>query len=458
VNGLSLLLVNGDSSLVKVLSRVLEDSDYRVLATEGPFPWESLLAHEDHSSRQKAVTANGDGFRVLQELIGQNACARLILVEVVRETAVDSIKELARRVTVRPTNGNGASPMSNEPSEILGASSFMRNVRKQVLTAAESELPVLITGETGTGKDLVARTIHRLSLRKGRPLIAHSCAVTPLGLFESCFFGHRRGAFTGASERSRGLLEEADGSHLFLDELETMPLEHQAKLLRVMEDGQVRPLGSAHSFKVSVRYLAATNCDPQRMMTQGTLRVDLYYRLRKIQIHLKPLRERREDIPVLIEHFLGPQASMLTAEAKGRLIAEEWPGNVRQLQSVLLSARDSVLASRDDRIAIEHLDLTPTAFECLATSTAPRYFVHGTKLAEVEREVILEALQESGGNQSAAARALGIQRRTLWAKLRRHAIEVQRGPLENDAGTQVRRIDAPSASKRHTAHKQNGAE
>lgn len=302
--------------------------------------------------------------------------------------------------------------------ELVGKSRSMVEVRHRVVLAARSDVPVLVTGETGTGKELVARAIHRHSKLASGPFIAHNCALALSELFESEFFGHRRGAFTGADRDHAGLLTRADGGVLFLDELETLDPANQAKLLRVMDDGQVRPVGSEKAHEVSIRYVAATNRDPVEMLRAGALREDLYYRLRGLEIRPPPLRERAEDIPLLVAHFLGPEGPGVSPDAMQALVAASWPGNVRQLENALRGARAAAGAAE---ITPRHLSLEGP--DGRGGSLAPGLPFQGvTTLVELERRAILDALRACDGNRSEAARRLGIDRSTLRRKLREYRL------------------------------------
>jgi len=307
--------------------------------------------------------------------------------------------------------------------ELIGESRAMVEVRHRVVMAARSDVPVLITGETGTGKELVSRAIHAHSKLSGGPFVAYNCAVVPRDLFESEFFGHRRGAFTGADRDHTGLLQQADEGVLFLDELETLALPHQAKLLRVIDDGEVRPVGDERSQRVSVRFLAATNRDSRQMIEQQTLREDLYYRLRGIEIRLPPLRERVEDIPLLADHFAGASSSGFTIAAREALARAPWPGNVRQLRNVVESARAS---AADHRIDVRHLALERPEHVRTESGAATDTVARGgaaLTLREAERQAIVQALESCGGNRSRAARALGIDHSTLRRKIQDYGVE-----------------------------------
>jgi DNA-binding NtrC family response regulator len=304
--------------------------------------------------------------------------------------------------------------LETETPEILGRDSAMVRVRRRILEAARSELNVLINGETGTGKELVARAIHRASSRSSGPFVAQNCAAIPRDLFESHFFGHRRGAFSGAERDHRGVLEEAEGGVLFLDELECLAPSHQAKLLRVMDDGCLRRVGSEECTRVSVRFLAATNREPSRLLEEGSLREDLYYRIRELKLALPPLRDRRDDIPLLADHFL--RGITLAPCAVQALKVHSWPGNVRELKSLLGA---SLHRARHGQLTARSLDFQAASSESPQAGTNP---ICGFSLRDTENAAIRRALQAASGSIAKAARLLGIHRSTLWRKMRDYGI------------------------------------
>jgi two-component system NtrC family response regulator len=316
--------------------------------------------------------------------------------------------------------GDGSIP------ELIGSSPAMVEVRHRVVMAARSGVHVLVTGDTGTGKELVSRAIHRHSAEAEGPFVAHNCAIAPQDLFESEFFGHRKGSFTGADRDRIGLLREADGGVLFLDELETLQLAHQAKLLRVIDDGEVRPVGDERTHAVSVRFVAATNRDPRLMIDAGELRADLYYRLRGIEIALPRLRERAEDVPLLAAHFLGVDGPKITDDAMQALCEASWPGNVRQLRNALQGAK--ALAG-DGRITRRHLSLdadvvsAPPRLEPEGAAASPGV-LRGATLREVEKQAIAQALADCDGNRTKAAKLLDIDRSTLRRKIQEFELDV----------------------------------
>jgi len=310
----------------------------------------------------------------------------------------------------------------------------------QAENAARTDSTILITGESGTGKDVLARLIHSKSARYSTPIITVNCGALPETLFESEFFGHERGAFTGASALRRGLLEAADGSTLFLDEIGDLPLQMQVKLLHFLEQGRFRRVGSTRDQGADVRIIAATNRNLADEVERKHFRADLYYRLNVVALHVPPLRERREDIPELIEYFLGiyrqrfnrPGLSLSVA-ARQRLQGYPWPGNVRELRNCLeraaaLSTSDVIEADQVQGTGrqgpgTEEKNHPPSPF---SQSPSPT-------LEELEREHILRVLNENEGNRERAAAILGISSRTLYRKLREYETNVQSGKLATEA-------------------------
>jgi len=285
---------------------------------------------------------------------------------------------------------------------------------------APTDIPVLITGESGTGKELVARAIYRESRRADRPFVAENCGAVPAGLLESALFGHEKGAFTGADRDRPGLFEMAHGGTLFLDEIAEMPLELQTRLLRVLQEGEVRPIGSRRVLNVDVRIIAATNHNVREAIERGKLREDLFYRLEGAEIQLPPLRERAEDIPLLVEHFLEAASGKegkpkrVSAETMEKLTRYPWPGNARELENEV--RRLSVLAP-GEQIGPEFL--SPQVREGIARR--PRQESEGLEvrpLKEVERDMILQAMRTFEGHRGKVAEALGVSRSTLYLKLR----------------------------------------
>ena len=312
--------------------------------------------------------------------------------------------------------------------DLVGASKPMQEVMRVIEMAAPSSASVLITGETGAGKEIVARTIHKLSPRATAPFVAINCSAIPETLMESEIFGHERGAFTGAAERRIGCFELADGGTLLLDEIGEMPAPTQAKLLRVLEDRKVRRLGSKSETPVDVRVLAATNKDPEQSVASGGLRQDLYFRLNVFHIHLPPLRDHKEDIPLLAEHILkdvnakhGKNVRGIGAEVLDIFMSHTWPGNIRELRNVLERA---AIMSEKDLIMRSSL---PGEFGKI-TGKGPSdlsgiRFPVGTTVDAMEKELILQTLQATGNNKTRASELLGVSLKTLHNKLKEYGSE-----------------------------------
>jgi len=324
---------------------------------------------------------------------------------------------------------------------LVGAHPAIVKLRALIERVAPTEVTVLITGESGTGKEVVAQAIHALSTRCDQPFVAVNCAAIPHDLLESEMFGHERGAFTGAAGSRHGLLATADRGTIFLDEIGEMPNGLQAKLLRVLEDGAVRPVGSDRATRVNVRVIAASNVDLGDAVERGVFRADLFYRLQVVPIVIPPMRERRSDIPLLTEFFLDrirertPGRDLtISREAMVALWSYDWPGNVRELEHMV------------ERLAILSEDSTidtPILPESLVVSVRPptpaipvRLGEGGVNLNNLVRELegryINDALKQSGGNKQAAARLLGLKRTTFSAKLRRCGVIATASSDESD--------------------------
>ena len=309
--------------------------------------------------------------------------------------------------------------------DLVGASKPMQDVMRIVEMSAPSSASVLITGETGSGKEIVARTIHKLSPRATGPFVAINCSAIPETLMESEIFGHERGAFTGAAERRIGCFELAEGGTLLLDEIGEMPAPTQAKLLRVLEDHKVRRLGSKTETPVDVRVLAATNKDPEQAVGSGHLRQDLYFRLNVFHINLPPLRDHKEDIPLLVEHMLrdvnakhGKHVRGIGAEVMDIFMSHTWPGNIRELRNVL--ERASIMCEKEliTRACLPG-EFGKTSAKGPSDLTAIKFPI-GTTVDAMERELILQTLKATGNNKTRSAELLGISLKTLHNKLKEY--------------------------------------
>ncbi|WP_338870169.1 sigma-54 dependent transcriptional regulator [Myxococcus stipitatus] len=389
-----------------------------------------------------AMPEPGDGLKVLQEVKAHLPDTPVIVVTAFGniEGALDSIQQgafdylakpfdvdailrVARRALEqkRLVEENRSLRQQVDRSALVGRSPALLEVYKQVARAAASNVPVLITGETGTGKEMVARALHKRSPRTSGPFIPVDCGAITESLMESELFGHAKGSFTGASGARRGVFEEANGGTLFLDEIGDVGMKVQSQLLRVLQEGEIRRVGESVPVKVDARVVAATNKDLKERVAEGVFREDLLYRLDVVHLHLPPLRERREDIPALVQHFAGRHARggvspVVTQEAMSRLTAYDWPGNVRQLENVVARALalnvTGVLGPQDFP---EPIGDAPKRLTGLAGDMP--------SLAELSRRYAAHVLQAVGGNKSEAARLLDVDRKTLYKLLEASGVE-----------------------------------
>jgi two-component system NtrC family response regulator len=315
---------------------------------------------------------------------------------------------------------------------IIGDSGQMLEVISLVRRVASTDATVLIRGESGTGKELIAKAIHYASARAGKPLVRVNCAALPENLLESELFGHEKGSFTGAVSMRKGRFELADGGTLFLDEIGDLPLHLQAKLLRVLQEKEFERVGSSHSLKVDVRLLSATHRDLEALIRAGQFREDLYYRLNVVTIFLPPLRERRQDLPAFMDHFLrvfaeknGKAIRGFTREAREALLRYDYPGNVRELENLIERA---VVLTRDNVIDRGDLPLTMDAFEAPPDKQAGL----AAAVEGLERRMIKDALARAGGVQTRAAELLGLTERALRYKLRKYGLRGAEAERAND--------------------------
>jgi two-component system NtrC family response regulator len=384
---------------------------------------------------------DGDGLEVLRGLAPADGPAALPVIMLTAFASADNTIEAMKlgafdhltkpigradleAVLVRAlkhTNVPRGEPPLLAQGEMLGESPAMRALLKMIGRAVASDATVLITGETGTGKELVARALHQHSARVDKPFVALNCAAIPHELLESELFGHVRGAFTGAVAHREGVFVRAQGGTLLLDEIGDMSLLLQAKLLRVLQEREIVPVGGTHAVKVDVRVIAATLHDLASRVASGAFREDLFYRLNVVYLHVPPLRERPEDIMPLAQHFLARAAQppkLLVPAAQRALLAYPWPGNVRELKNVL--ERASILTPGLE-IDVADLDLAGAAGR-----TPAEDFLAGTlsdAVARLEEAMIRKALREAAGNRAAAARQLGIHRQLLYSKIKQYGID-----------------------------------
>ena len=319
---------------------------------------------------------------------------------------------------------------------IIGTSAHIQDVLRMISRLKDTRTPVLISGESGTGKELVARAIHFRGSMAQTPFVAVDCGSLVPTLMESELFGYEKGAFTGATKSKAGLFQAANGGTIFLDEIGELPLEMQAKLLRVLQEKEVRPVGSNERETVDVRVIAATNRDLEAAYRAGTFRKDLYFRLNVVTVHLPSLRDRRSDIPVLVHHFLDRYAKgsqiHVTPAAMKSLLQYDWPGNVRELENCIARA-----VTLGDGLTIDVDDLPPAIRSEQAEGGSPRAAettsLSTTALAEMERVTILRVFEQAHGDKALAGKMLGISRATLYRKLKRYNIPLKGGDEGGDA-------------------------
>jgi two-component system, NtrC family, nitrogen regulation response regulator GlnG len=466
-----ILIADDEESLRWVLEKGLRQAGYEVTAVaDGEAAVQAFEADPVDLVFLDVRMPRLDGLAVLERLraIRPDACVVVITAHGTMDTAITAMQRGAYDYLTKPFDleevlllterALTASRLSQEVlrlrrgleevrefSALIGRHPRMQDVYKTIGRIAGTDVTVLLRGESGTGKELVARAVHHYSRRSGRPFVAVSCAAVPVTLLESEMFGHERGAFTDAKERRLGKFELAHAGTLYLDEIGDMPLELQSKLLRALQERVIERVGGRETIPVDVRVLAATHRDLEALMKEGRFREDLYYRLNVVTVNLPPLRERRRDIPLLVEHFLAKYAEELGERAIGpdtldRLVGYAWPGNVRELENVV--QRAMVLATTG-AILPEHLPIGPVSaaasvvmdtslediierklMECVRglrhMGSAKLY---GLILALVEKPLLRAVLRETGGNQVRAAQILGINRNTLRKKITEHGID-----------------------------------
>jgi two-component system nitrogen regulation response regulator GlnG len=466
-----ILVADDEDSLRWVLEKGLRQASYDVLAVkDGTAALEAFEAEPFDVVFLDIRMPGVDGLTALARLreIRADACVVVMTAHGTMDTAIQAMQRgaydylakpfdldevlllteralTARRLTEEVTRLKSGLQDVWEFGAIIGRHPRMQEVYKTIGRVAASDVTVLLRGESGTGKELVASAIHHYSRRAGRPFVAVSCAAIPATLLESEMFGHERGAFTDAKERRLGKLELAHGGTLYLDEIGDMPVELQTKLLRALQERTIERLGGQESIRIDVRVLAATNRDLEALMKEGRFREDLYYRLNVVTVSLPTLRERRRDIPLLIEHLLAKHAGELgergvAPEALDRLVGYDWPGNVRELENVIQRA---MVMATSGIILPEHLPIGPVSASASVNVDATLEEVIERKLIEcvrglrehasanlydlmiglVEKPLLRAVLRETAGNQVRAAQILGINRNTLRKKLVEHGID-----------------------------------
>jgi two-component system response regulator AtoC len=456
----TVLVVDDEASIADGLRLTLEAEGYSVRLAGSVRTALAAIAQTDaHVAIVDLMLPDGDGLTLTKELKARDASLEVIVI-----TAYGSVRK-----AMEATKGAGAFHVVEKPfepeeviglvrnalehrkllvenselrrrlveqtadSEILGAAPGIQRVLETVASVADADANVLILGESGTGKELIANALHERSSRKDGPWIKINCAALPKDLIESELFGHTKGSFTGATTEKVGLLEEAHKGSLLLDEITEMPVDLQAKLLRVLEERVVRRLGGAKSIAVDFRLISSSNRPLEQAVKEGHLRQDLLFRINTVTIVVPPLRERREDIPILVRAFLDRYRAKharaieeIEPEAYRRMLSYPWPGNVRELQHAIERA---VLVSRGREITladlpetVQHASGEPGTAGAIAPSEVP-----SGSLEEIERASILKALDSTRWNKQAAAALLGLRRPTLYSKMRKHNIPQRRG-------------------------------
>ncbi len=448
-NPRKVLLIDDDASLRRVTEYSLQSAGFQVIsAADGK---QGLAAfRQDHP--EVVITdiqmPGMSGYEVLQQIMADRPETLVIVVTAYSSVAkaVDAMKQGAHDYLAKPFSRDELVLVVNKAFNLLGLQNENRRLRDQlehqvdfshmvgisdimqeifevVRKVAPTEASVLITGESGTGKELIARAIHQGSSRSHEPFIAINCAAIPATLLESELFGHVRGAFTGAVRDRAGKFEQADGGTLFLDEVGEMPLELQPKLLRVLQEMEVEPLGGKVR-SVNVRIIAATNQDVETALQEGRFREDLYYRLAVIPIELPPLRERVEDIPLLVRHFLKrfSAGSMvdISSAALEAMTAYPWHGNVRELQNAV---ERMIVLNTGERLDVQHLPAKIRSTPFSSRSQVVELPPEGYSLEALEKEVVVQALERNAWNQTRAAAFLRVPRHTLIYRMEKYDIK-----------------------------------
>ncbi len=441
-----ILVVDDEKSIRDLLSAALTQWGYQVfLVTSGPEALGMLKGQLLDAALVDLRMPEMDGIAALRELKRYDSSMEVVImtgypevitaVEALKEGAydyltkpliMDELKHLLARVIERRFLRKEVNTLRSRLGEqlavheLVGVSPQLQAIKDIVAKVAVSDSPVMVEGESGTGKELIAAAIHRLSPRAKGPFIPVNCSAIPSDLLESELFGHVRGAFTGAVADAIGLFRSAIGGTIFLDEVAELPPALQVKLLRVLQEKEVRPVGSSKSFTVDLRVIAATNRHLEEAMKDGSLRQDLFYRLNVVRVQMPPLRERKEDVPALVAHFLRQfnqrfhrEVTGVDPEALAALMAFDFPGNVRELENLI--ERAYALGARDHLTLGDLPSLGAGAKPAESSRPLPT-------LAEVEKDLILRALQVHKNDKERAAKALGLSRRTIYRRLKEYGL------------------------------------
>src|SRR5918992_1120106 len=422
----SILVVDDEKAQREILEMILADAGYDVTpAASG----EAALRIARERRFDLALTdlkmTGMDGIELLSKLLAFDSS--IIVILLTARGAIDYLEKPFERDALLGVIRRALSKLDALDQEIISASAEMEAVKKMILKVARSNSTVLIRGESGTGKELIARAIHTQSPRVTEMFQAVNCAAINENLLESELFGHEKGSFTGAHAEKKGLFEIADRGTLFLDEIAELDIGMQAKLLRALQEREIRRVGGTRAIKIDVRVVAATNRDLRAMVSDGRFRDDLYYRINVLSIDVPPLRERREDIPVLMDYFIKKHTKNtsrlvrgLTPETKRMLLDYAWPGNVRQLESAIERA---ILLCEGDLITVEDLPLEVRQEVRPAAEGAFKLPPEGISFEDVERSLIIQAMEQTDYNITKSAKLLGLTFRTLQYRLEKFGIK-----------------------------------
>ncbi len=459
-----ILILDDEPKMGSILRRVLSREGYEAECTVDPARALAMLkASEFHVLLTDLKMPGMDGIEVLEraQKIRPECDVILMTAYATVDTAVEAMKKGARDYLTKPFANDEVKMVIAHRMEfqalkkenrqlrealqeraqfdnIVAVSKSMCDVLERVRKVAASDASVLVRGPSGTGKEILANAIHAHSPRREGPLIKVNCGALPETLLESELFGHAKGAFTGAIDSRKGLFETADGGTIFLDEIGEISLALQVKLLRILQEGEFQRVGESQSRRADVRVIAATNRSLEEAMEQGAFREDLYYRLNVVPLFILPLKERREDIPALLDHFLARYAKRqktaapkrLSTEAFDLLVSYDWPGNVRELENAVEHA---LVMSENDELGVEDLPASLQSFQSKIGDIEPPVVFDQLTLEEVERRCILNALSKAGNNHTKAAKLLGVTRRTLGYRMRKHGIEGKKKAEEVDS-------------------------
>ncbi|MBA2734444.1 MAG: sigma-54-dependent Fis family transcriptional regulator [Acidobacteria bacterium] len=434
----TILVVDDEKSQREILEMILSGEGYDVTtASSGEAALKFAKEHRFDLVLTDLKMTGMDGIELLQHLLAQDSSIIVILLtahgsidsakEALRRGAFDYLQKPYERDTLLETIRRALKRLDALDVEIVSSSPEMEAVKKMILKVARSSSPVLIRGESGTGKELIARSIHNQSPRVVEMFQAVNCAAINENLLESELFGHEKGSFTGAHAEKKGLFEVADRGTLFLDEIGELDIGMQAKLLRALQEREIRRVGGTRTMKVDVRVVAATNRDLRAMVADGRFRDDLYYRINVLSVDVPPLRERRDDIHVLIDYFLKKHTRNtsrlvrgLTPETKRLMLDYSWPGNVRQLESAIERA---ILLCEGDLITVEDLPLEVRQEARPAAEGAFKLPSEGISFEDVERSLIIQAMEQTDYNITKSAKLLGLTFRTLQYRLEKFGIK-----------------------------------